>query len=133
MTDKKIEKIKSDKITMNEQNWNLKQDADQYIPQKLPFYQTAQGLIKPVITNEHVVADLFVGERANEHEAMLVQLPGTLPFAGLEPHDGKGLQNLLEQAQGTSIGKLRVHRSGRVSLRLTVGDKWVDFDLNKGI
>lgn len=32
LTEKKIEKLKTDKIIMNEQNWNLKQDADQYIP-----------------------------------------------------------------------------------------------------
>lgn len=28
MNEKKMEKLKSDKIIMNEQNWNLKQDAD---------------------------------------------------------------------------------------------------------
>jgi hypothetical protein len=43
------------------------------------------------------------------------------------------LQHLLEQAQGASIGKLRVHRSGKVTMRLAVGDSFVDFDLNKGI
>jgi hypothetical protein len=69
---KKIEKLKSDKVTMNEQNWNLKQDADQYIPQKLPFFKTEQGLIKPVSTAENLVSDLFMGDKANEHEAMLV-------------------------------------------------------------
>lgn len=42
------------------------------------------------------LANMFVGDQINEHEAMLVQLPGTLPFADLEPHDGKGLHGLLE-------------------------------------
>lgn len=84
---------------MNEQNWNLQQESDQYIPQKLPFFKTleAPGLIKPIATHEESpLADAFIGEKVNEHEAMLVQLPGTLPFEGLEPHDGKGLHHLLE-------------------------------------
>lgn len=74
-----------------------------------------------------------MGDKVNEHDAMLVQLPGTLPFGDLEPHDGKGLQGLLEQAQGQSIGKLRVHKSGKVTMRLQVDGKYVDFDLNRGI
>lgn len=64
---------------------------------------------------------------------MLVQLPGTLPFADLEPHNGKGLQGLLEQAAGQSIGKLRIHKSGKVTMRFVLEDRFVDFDLNKGI
>lgn len=31
---------------------------------------------------------------------MLIQMPGTLPYGDLEPHDGKGLKDLLKQAQG---------------------------------
>jgi len=45
-------------------------------------------------------------------------MPGTLPISGAEPHDGKGLQVLLAQAQGQSIGKLRKHKDGRITLRL---------------
>ena len=48
-----------------------------------------------------------------------MQLPGTLPFEGLEPHDGKGLVNLLSKIEdGDAIGKIRVHKSGKVSMRL---------------
>ena len=63
-----------------------------------------------------------------------MQLPGTLPFTGLEPHDGKGLQHLLEKVNdGESIGKVRVHKSGKVTMRLEMGGKFMDFDLSCGI
>jgi hypothetical protein len=66
----------------------------------------------------------------SDAECMLVQLPGTLPFSGLEPHDGRAIQNL---PQG-SVGKLRVYKSGRVVMRFTQPDgSYVDLKVNKGI
>ena len=64
-----------------------------------------------------------------------MQLPGTLPFEGLgEPHDGKGLLHLLAQIKGgDTIGKIRVHKSGKVSLRLEVDGRSIDLDLSTGI
>ena len=104
---------------MNEQNWNLQQDSDAYIPQKLPFFvepeEPANKLIKLQPTCESENTDKLF---QSELEATLVQLPGTLPFGSLEPHDGQGLLQLLDQAQGQSIGKLRVHKSGKVTMVL---------------
>ena len=61
---------------MNEQNWNLQQEADQYIPQKLPFFKTpdAPGLIKPqaMMHEESPLSEVFVGEKVNDYEALLV-------------------------------------------------------------
>ena len=81
---------------------------------------------------ESPLSEVFVGEKVNDFEALLVQLPGTLPFEGLEPHDGKGLYHLLES--GALSGKLRVHKSGKVTMRLVSKEgAYVDFDLNRGI
>lgn len=72
---------------------------------------------------------------------MLLQLPGTLPFAGIKPHTGKVLDELITQLskptfgsasdsgsvvstnlgkeeQAPSIGKLRFMKSGRVIMRI---------------
>ena len=60
---------------------------------------------------------------------MLVQLPGTLPFEGITPHDGKGLQNL-----SNCIGKLRIMKSGKVVMRLMKEEStYVDLEVEKGI
>jgi hypothetical protein len=84
---------------MNEQNWNLQQDSDAYIPQKLPFFVEpelpASKLIKLQPTCESETTDKLF---KSELEATLVQLPGTLPFGSLEPHDGQGLHSVLAQS-----------------------------------
>jgi hypothetical protein len=52
----------------------------------------------------------------------------------MEPHDGKGLQHLLEKvSDGETIGKVRVHKSGKVTMKLEAGGKFMDFDLSCGI
>jgi hypothetical protein len=65
----------------------------------LPFFKEEEetvnkGFLKLKKTksdkpHQKTVSDLFSSE--NSQEAILVQLPGTLPFTGLEPHNGKGL------------------------------------------
>lgn len=119
---------------MNEENWHLQQqDEGAYIPNKLPFYKDAHkakesGAIKLKDASEKPT----VGETmtsGHTQECMLVQLPGTLPWQHLEPHDGKAL----EQLTG-SVGKLRVYKSGRVVMRFPTADgSHVDLEVNKGI
>jgi len=61
-------------------------------------------------------------------------MPGTLPYSDLEPHDGKGLKDLLKQAQGQSIGKLRLHADGHITLQLRADEgSACTLELNKGI
>ena len=89
-------------------------------------------LTKSEQPRQKTVAELFSSE--NSTEAILVQLPGTLPFERLEPHDGKGLLQLISQIGGRdSIGKIRVHKSGKVSMRLEANGRSIDFDLSSGI
>ena len=114
---------------MNAQNWNLNADQlDSYIPQKLPFFASTnepQKLInlQPTHTENQIKLS----------DATLVLLPGTLPFADLTPHDGKSLHTLFQNASSRPIGKLRVHKSGRVTMRFQVEGRFIDFEVNKGI
>ena len=82
LAEHKQQKLNSDKKTMIEQNWNLQQAEDQYIPQRLPFFKAdetekpqTQGLIKLQQTkndkeHQRSVADLFGND--NSQEAILV-------------------------------------------------------------
>ena len=125
--------VKEDKAAMNEENWHLQQqEAGAYIPNKLPFVagpKQSEGPItlKPV-SNKATVSELLAAGRDSQ-ECMLVQLPGTLPFESLVPHDGKAIEGL----KG-STGKLRIMKSGKVVLRFTREDgSVVDLRVNKGI
>ena len=91
------EKVKREKEVMNEENWHLQQqDESGYIPNKLPFYNPVepkqeQPIIKlKSMSHQQNIADQ-IKATAQDNECMLVQLPGTLPFEGQTPHDGKGL------------------------------------------
>lgn len=178
----KKDKAKTNKILMSEQNWQLAADRpDLYIPNKLPFFRPGEepavaekfdGLIKLQKTQSHYsnvnaddqdteVRDLLVDQsnalHFSEHEAILLQLPGTLPFAGIKPHTGKVLDELitqmakpgyggesdsgsavstnLKEQQAPTIGKLRVMKSGRVIMRIQLPGQteFVDLELSKGI
>lgn len=83
--------------------------------------------LKPV-TNKVTVSELLASGR-DTSECMLVQLPGTLPFESLVPHDGKAVESL----KGC-VGKLRIMKSGKVVMRFTREDgSTVDLRVNKGI
>ena len=96
---------------------------------------------------------------------MLLQLPGTLPFAEVKPHTATALEEMIdrlsekstappgvtenpsellsdndmsgaEAAKPPKIGKLRIHKSGKVVLRLELPGTdagHVDLELNEGI
>ena len=125
----KKEKAKTNKIMMNEQNWQLAQNRpDLYIPNKLPFFKPGYDQVKEEVddgnkiiklqkTQSHYsvgvhesvdkadceVKDLFMGHEQNteitfsEHEALLLQLPGTLPFGDVKPHTGNALEEIIEK------------------------------------
>lgn len=98
---------------MNEQNWQLAQDRpDLYIPNKLPFFKPGDDnaleeqndaikLIRLHRAQSHYsthqeqdseVKDLLLDDQNTisfpSQEAILLQLPGTLPFADIKPHTG---------------------------------------------
>ena len=95
-----------------------------------------------------------------ENEAILLQLPGTLPFNEIKPHAKNGLEEILErlsldeqvppgydqngliatgvEASGQEppkIGKLRIMKSGKVVMRIQLpgSDKFADLEINQGI
>ena len=101
----------------------------------------------------------------SNHEPILLQLPGTLPFAEVKPHTATALQEMIErlsdqaappiskedqsmdssinnglpkndqQTTAPKIGKLRIHKSGKVVMRLQLAGQtsFVDLELNQGI
>ena len=84
--------------------------------------------------------------KCSEHEPLLLQLPGTLPFAEVKPHTAKALEEMIDRLSETEsrqarrnpedsmnddslsnnlggqeapkIGKLRIHKSGKVVMRI---------------
>lgn len=63
-----------------------------------------------------------------------MQLPGTLPFKNLNPHDGQAIMNLPSGSSPAVGGKLRVYKSGKVVMRFTRADgSKVDFLVSRGI
>lgn len=91
-----------------------------------------------------------------QYDPILIQLPGTLPFAEVKPHQSSTLNDLLdrivrkqtttnsdsserdldEKSELPKIGKLVVMKSGKVCLRIQLDsdkNEFVDLEVNKGI
>ena len=92
-----------------------------------------------------------------ENEALLMQLPGTLPFTEIKPHAKNALEDILERLnneqqappsygenaedeemnghEAPRIGKLRFMKSGKVVMRIQLpgSEKFVDLEMNQGI